>query len=109
MEQVIEALEIADRAQMIEIAQSELDHVVGKTTKKDETLRKELIELAKSKMEKGDNNQAAQQDVSDLLPPEASTNQEAPKVRTLKNKTTGRIVTWTKTLAKLSHMIEVEG
>lgn len=106
MEQVIEALQVADREQMVEIAKSELGHDASKSQKKDDNLRKELIELAESKM----TQVAAPAAVGGKAPAQQNEPKEAPvpKQRLLVNKDNGRKFIYTEALAKLKHMVEIE-
>ena len=103
---LLEALEGADRKALDEIAldEFEVDHSKSKMRKDD--LRDELIALANKKY--GDPEAVAPVAAAADDEPTTPEAPEKPKVRVLKHKKTGRIITWTEALAKRSGLVEVD-
>jgi hypothetical protein len=110
---LLEALEGADRKALNEIALDEFEKDYSKAKLRNDEIRAELIELAHAKYEQPETGEQVITDngSNDLVPPQGQAPEpepEKPKVRTLKHRKTGRILTWTPVLAKRSGFVEVD-
>ena len=119
LEILLEALEDADRKTLNEIALDEFEKDYSKVKMKNDDIRAELIELANKKYsDTGDNldtEEKTDEEADEEAAAEAKVREEAiakaaekRKVRKLKHRKTGRIMTWTPALAKLGDLEEVE-
>lgn len=122
LEILLEALEDADRKTLNEIALDEFEKDYSKVKMKNDDIRAELIALANKKYGESDENESnedseaeAEAEAEAKAAFAAKVREEAiakaaakRKVRKLKHRKTGRIMTWTPALAKLDDLDEVE-
>lgn len=129
LELLTEALEDADRKTLNEIALEEFGEDYTKVKKRNDEIRAELIDLANKKYgdeldvevidtEGGEDTGTdglEKDNTEDKAALAAKVRAEAiekmaknRKPRKIKNTKTGRVMTWTERLDKMSHMVEVE-
>lgn len=125
LEILLEALEDADRKTLNEIALDEFEKDYSKVKMKNDDIRAELIELANKKYSDTGDNLDTEEKTDEEADEEAAAEAKAAlaakvreeaiakaaekrKVRKLKHRKTGRIMTWTPALAKLGDLEEVE-
>ncbi|MAY41678.1 MULTISPECIES: hypothetical protein [unclassified Neptuniibacter] len=105
---LLEALEGADRKALDEIALDEFQKDISKLKTRKDDLRDDLIQLAHAKYGEPQETVAPTVAASDDEQETPAPEPEKPKVRTLKHRKTGRILTWTPVLAKRSGFVEVD-